>query len=115
MASNRNELTPEEKRANEAEARRGFAETLKAMTDAVGGNKGMADIVNDAYRSNPVTGGGSQASKPVERGTGWQTPRPLASPPGINYVDALCDAQDAKDRAEKIAELQARIKTLKGE
>jgi hypothetical protein len=53
--------------------------------------------------------------KPAERGTGWYEAKPLASPPGINYVDALCDAQDARDRAEKIAQLQAQLKALRGE
>ena len=60
--------------------------------------------------------GKSMAEKPkAERGTGYRDASPLGPQPGINYVDALCDAQDARDRAEKIAELQAQIRTLKGE
>jgi hypothetical protein len=46
------------------------------------------------------------ASSPAEpqrpRGTGWVEPRPLESPPGIEQVDRLVDAQDARDRAELI-------------
>jgi hypothetical protein len=30
---------------------------------------------------------------------------PLRPPEGINYVDALCDAQDAADKAERLRQL----------
>jgi hypothetical protein len=43
--------------------------------------------------SNVRTGGGSSTP-------GWVDPRPLGPPPGIRWVDAQLDAQDAKDRAE---------------
>jgi len=36
------------------------------------------------------------------RPSGWAKFDPLSSPPGIRYVDALCDAQDARDRAALI-------------
>lgn len=29
---------------------------------------------------------------------GWAEPRPLQQPPGVALIDALCEAQDAKDR-----------------
>jgi hypothetical protein len=35
-----------------------------------------------------------------ERGSGWVDAAPIGPPPGIRYVDAQLDAQDAKDRAE---------------
>src|SRR5262249_2873738 len=34
-------------------------------------------------------------------GTGWAREVPLSNPPGINYVDALCIADDIKGRAGK--------------
>jgi hypothetical protein len=45
------------------------------------------------------------------RGTGWVDPAPLGPPPGLRYVDAQLDAQDAKDRAE-LVEREARLKAM---
>ena len=42
------------------------------------------------------------AEPPADRPSGWAKFDPLSSPPGIRYVDALCDAQDARDRAALI-------------
>ena len=42
------------------------------------------------------------AEPPSDRPSGWAKFDPLSSPPGIRYVDALCDAQDARDRAALI-------------
>jgi hypothetical protein len=112
--------SPSETAARDAELerearRRGLAPWQLAAERAVPTNV-VRGLVEDAYRSNPVTGGKSMAEKPkAERGTGYRDASPLGPQPGINYVDALCDAQDARDRAEKIAELQAQIRTLKGE
>jgi hypothetical protein len=58
--------------------------------------------------SQQSTGGGS-ANVPGS-GTGWAHETPIVPPPGLRYVDAQLDAQDAKDRAERIrqdAELKA--------
>jgi hypothetical protein len=38
------------------------------------------------------------------RGTGWSEPRPLQNPSGVNYIDRLMDAQDAKDRHERVVQ-----------
>jgi hypothetical protein len=35
-------------------------------------------------------------------GTGWGAATPIGPPPGLRYVDAQLDAQDAKDRAERV-------------
>jgi len=55
------------------------------------------------------TGGGGQANV-AGSGTGWAHETPIGPPPGLRYVDAQLDAQDARDRAELIereAKLQA--------
>jgi len=44
-------------------------------------------------------------------GTGWGAATPLGPPPGIQWVDAQLDAQDAKDRAELI-ERNAKLKAM---
>jgi hypothetical protein len=48
----------------------------------------------------------SASAPPAEpqpsRPSGWAKFDPLSSPPGIRYVDALCDAQDARGRAALI-------------
>jgi hypothetical protein len=51
--------------------------------------------------SQQPSGGGASANVPGS-GTGWAHERPLGPPPGIRYVDAQLDAQDAKDRQELI-------------
>jgi hypothetical protein len=111
--------SPAEDAANKAELeqearRRGMEPWRLAAARAVP-TEVVRGLVEDACRSNPVTGGGSQAEKPKARGTGWYDAKPLGPQPGINYIDALCDAQDVRDRAEKIAQLQAQLKALKGE
>jgi hypothetical protein len=44
-------------------------------------------------------------------GTGWAREIPIGPPPGLRYVDAQLDAQDAKDRQELI-EKKAREQAL---
>jgi hypothetical protein len=89
------------------------------------GDKLVADIVNDFRSYNPhpaqdpsakvvpsaagkvVTGDVGPAHRPIEQGTGWTTPPQVDQwkAPGIDYVDALCDEQDRRDRAQRIREL----------
>jgi hypothetical protein len=52
------------------------------------------------------TGGAAPVNK-----SGWVDAAPIGPPPGIRYVDAQLDAQDAKDRAELI-ERDARLKAM---
>jgi hypothetical protein len=47
----------------------------------------------------------SPAEPQVKRGTGWQEPRPLESPPGVHIADQLMDEADRRDRAELIERL----------
>ena len=69
----------------------------------------MAGVVRD-NRGAPTgptgaiprsTGGGGPANVPGS-GTGWAHETPIGPPPGLRYVDAQLDAQDAKDRQELI-------------
>src|SRR6516162_285385 len=74
----------------EAEARRRGIEPWQLAAERAVPTNVVRGLVEDAYRSSPVTGGKSRAEKPKPRGTGWQDARPLSAQPGINYVDALC-------------------------
>jgi hypothetical protein len=47
--------------------------------------------------SQQVTGGGGP---PPSSTPGWSEPRPLSNPPGINWVDAQCIADDVKQRSK---------------
>jgi hypothetical protein len=46
--------------------------------------------------------------EPQERGTGWMKETPIRPPEGVEWIDRLCEQQDALDRRE-------REKRLKGE
>jgi hypothetical protein len=64
-----------------------------AFNFAIGGPTGMIPR-NDAARSQ-------SAPAPAQaNSSGWAHEVPLTNPPGTNYVDALCDAQDRRDRAQ---------------
>ena len=41
----------------------------------------------------------AERSEPVRRGMG--EPKPLQQPPGIKLIDGMCEAQDARDKAER--------------
>jgi|SRR6516165_4398122 len=102
----------------EAEARRRGLQPWQLQAARAVDDKLVADLVSDAYRSNPVTGGGSMVQKPpkpAERGTGWYEAKPLASPPGINYVDALCIADAERQKLEQLAKMQEQLKALQTE
>jgi hypothetical protein len=89
---------------------------LAAMVAAVPSNF-MRDVVRDnraartpaTIPSSQPTGGG-QANVPGS-GTGWAHETPIGPPPGLRYVDAQLDAQDAKDRQE-LVEKKAREQAL---
>ena len=44
-------------------------------------------------------------------GSGWYAPTPLSNPPGTNWADRLMDAQDARDRQERIMQ-DAQMKAM---
>jgi hypothetical protein len=77
-------------------------EMMKANREA-GVDAAMAAEVADRMRpkvpSPPMPG-------PLpERGSGWGTAVPIGPPPGIAAIDAMCAAQDAADRRERIGRM----------
>jgi len=77
------------------------------MADVVRDNRGPTGPTGMIPRSQPSGGG---AANVPGSGTGWAHEAPIGPPPGLRYVDAQLDAQDAKDRAELVereAKLQA--------
>ena len=93
-----------------AEARRRGLEPWQLEAMQAVDDKLMREIVNDQRQgvSQPSSLIAEPKGEPKPKGTGWVEPRPLESPPGTNYVDALCDAADAADRRQReaIAELR---------
>jgi hypothetical protein len=76
---------------------------------------GRVQSPSGAGASGVVTGVrvGGGPSGVAGDGTGWAIERELGPPPGINYVDRLCDEQDRRDMAERIAQ-EARRKLMEG-
>jgi hypothetical protein len=99
----------------EREARRRGLEPWQVEAARAVPDKLVADLVSDAYRSNPVTGGKSMAEKPQPKGTGWQTPSPLTPQPGINIIDDMCIADDQRQKLEQLAKMQEQLRKLRGE
>jgi hypothetical protein len=76
--------------------------TLQDM-QRVCGDAGLADIVRDSRAPSgpcsPIPAELTTEPRPLAQPSlGFVEPRPLGPPPGINYVDRLLDAADAKDR-----------------
>jgi hypothetical protein len=104
-------MPPSALRAMLAAEPRGF------MAGVVRDNRGAPTGPTGAIpRSQQQLAGGGPANVPGS-GTGWAHETPLGPPPGLRYVDAQLDAQDAKDRAELVereAKLQAMEKLAEG-
>jgi hypothetical protein len=85
----------------------------KEMVDACPGSL-MQDIVNDHRRgvSPPSSLAATPDAPPPEPRNYPRGSIEAASlaVPGIRYVDQLCDAADAKDKAERVAEILRRLK-----
>jgi hypothetical protein len=64
---------------------------------APSGPSSQGVIPSSQQMSNVRTGGGP-------RGTGWAREVPLSSPPGIAWVDALCEVDAAKERGVRMVE-----------
>jgi hypothetical protein len=55
-----------------------------------------------------------KADEPEVKPSGWVEPLPLRPPPGVALADKIVDAQDKKDRLERIiAEMVAERRKLK--
>jgi len=78
------------------------------MVEAVGTDV-IQDLVADSRRR--YTAERKPEPEPV-RGTGWVEPAPLKPPDGINIIDAMCEAQDRADRADRLREEMERRKAL---
>jgi hypothetical protein len=70
------------------------------MTDVVD-DKLAREIVSD-LRSGVGEPGGFLGPETVakEKGSGWQAPSPLESPPGVAICDQMMDVQDALDKRD---------------
>src|SRR5262245_27569100 len=66
----------------------------------------VRDIVKDLRAGVPPPSSMvNQPAAAVQRGTGWQEPRPLESPPGQQYIDRLMAQEDRQWRAERARQL----------
>jgi hypothetical protein len=77
---------------------RGIARDARAPS----GPSSQGVIPSSQQMSNVRTGGGG-------RGTGWAREVPLSNPPGIGWVDALCEVDAAKQRGVRMVE-EAKLK-----
>jgi hypothetical protein len=74
---------------------------MKAMIDAVP-EALMSELRMDARKPNPVNPPSPPQPQVRQRATpNWIEERPLESPPGIKIIDAMMDAQDERDKAER--------------
>jgi hypothetical protein len=74
---------------------------IRAMTDVVD-DKLAREIGSDLRSGVGEPGGflGPEKTVAKERGSGWQAPSPLESPPGVAICDQMMDVQDALDKRE---------------
>jgi hypothetical protein len=72
-----------------------------AMT-AVVGNRAVADIVRE---NRPSPSAPAEPVKPIARGDGYQKHVPLGGVLGLEHVDAIAEADAARERAERVAKL----------
>jgi hypothetical protein len=90
-----------------------LAEMVRAVPDRM-----LRDIVHDNRAPTgrpgmiPEQPSNVRGSNVSGSGTGWARETPLGPPPGVNYADRLMDAQDAKDRAERIQQ-HAQMETMR--
>lgn len=77
----------------------------------VDGVPNVREIFDDARVTQKLAPLASRAAPRVadENRTGWRDSRPLEAPAGINHVDRLCEAADARDRAQLIADEARRL------
>jgi hypothetical protein len=87
-------------------ALRGISETLLRMLRACPTSL-IQDVVADHVgKPSPLTPSSMATSSAdratSNRGNGWYDPKPLTAPPGIEHVDALCEAATERERRKAI-------------
>ena len=75
---------------------------VRGIVSAVRAPIGPTGVIPEAVRPSGPSGRPA-ANVPVS-GSGWAREIPLGPPPGVAQADRLMDAQDAKDKAERIRE-----------
>ena len=84
---------------------------MKPMVDLIPSRKSQPGFNAHAWAQTKGPGepGGFGAPQPVggpgkavERGTGWQNPIPLESPPGVKHVDRIAEHFAALDKLEMV-------------
>jgi hypothetical protein len=110
-------LTASMGRGEQAEMRRSMQQACDTKT--------MQDIVND-HRTSVFGPGAGPAAKvvPADAGKvttgtdgvkwGWQEPRPLRPPEGVDALDRIVDHFDRVDKARRVQELAEAARVLKG-
>jgi hypothetical protein len=65
----------------------------------------MRDVCNDFRGGMPQSTSmlPEQPSRPVVRGSGWVSERPLRSPDGVELIDQMVEADSARQRQEALA------------
>jgi hypothetical protein len=94
-----------------------FSPAVQREMNAACGTNDLKDLVQASHRpqgpssqgvipsSQTLTGvRGPGRGFPAGDGAGWREATPLSNPPGVAQADRLMDAQDARDRAARIAE-----------
>jgi hypothetical protein len=63
----------------------------------------IQDLVADSRRSSRPSSMMEEKQKPIEKkGSGWNEAIPLKPQPGISVIDAMCEEQSRKDKAELV-------------
>jgi hypothetical protein len=75
------------------------ASAVQAMVEVV---PDMRAIVEEQRHGRSEPGGflGPEKTVAKEKGSGWQAPSPLESPPGVAICDQMMDVQDALDKRD---------------
>ena len=106
-----------------SEARRSRAsafsrEDLRKMEEATPADM-IQDLVQHGTVQAPSAAGTSglvtkvSGNPGLPGSTGWRTAAPITSPPGVALADKLMDAQDSRDRHERMVEEARRRAMLK--
>jgi hypothetical protein len=83
---------------------------MREMANAIGDGTIKEIVKSGALGVLQTVGGGPTPTRVSAQNTsGWRDPGPLGPPPGIAIADRLMDVQDARDRAQLIANEARRL------